>query len=951
MTDRIQLKNNKLIQFTNAVYALCLTVVALSFLFYPVSFEIPQGATPLIGQATKENVLVGARVSLLYKLVFVGSIVWVFSFWLIRKIHKMFLENNRSYFTGLLYAVPMLSYVYLQVTGSDVAHVVQLLLGLFLLDWFWKIVSGRALNSKFLRSNISFELALVYAFLFYILFAFLYGHNLWILDKSVLILLIFQILVLTISALLKIDSSAQVSKVFLLFSAGIPVCIFLSLEVHILSLEKSWFILGYKKLFFLFQLLWIILGWFILRKYNWNHNLIFSRILVPSLIFAYSMLIFYQPLISASQELFELANPANASMRILKFGEIPLLDFMSSHMLSEQWYPLLYQTIFGVDDTISFSIYAFLNLFFFFLVIYWILIRVGLNSRVGLLFLFFFPLLHHVFFSPVTFVFLVLFATQRLFLKPSATRVFLLIVLLLALVVWRIDTGVVAVFTSLFFVPIYWWISKINLRPKELLKGTTAFFGLLLGLFSIALLLRPFNQIKDNFLNALHYIKGSQAHGYAEIFNGSYHQFFVFHILFVLVAVVLIFFIIYTLKKSSLAPDNRNNLWLVFSLFSFIVFLANAQRGLVRHGFAELNELFFTSTFFLGIGFFCVHFVQSKTKEIQFSLLFSVLFFGFVGTKVFPFFPDSVNFSKLLKMSVFKDLNNSLSKEQYSGRVIDHQYFKELHYDDLKRFMDKYLKKNESFIDFSNTPMLYFYCQRNVPGYFNQNLQNTIDDFSQLQLLKSFENAELPLTVYSSYPPGWFDNTDGIPNTVRYYLVAEYIFKNYEPLGVLNNYSIWGQKTRIWKDFALQDSLIYEPKNQELGYICGWQGNKFSKSNLNPREFTILSEIKPYSKEDSDLLHVDFSGSILENKHVTMVLKMNANQHGGMKNSELVFRNMLGEEVHRVSLTRDDNLFEMYEIRLSNHYFWHQNKTLQLDFHQFQGLEKVVILKDNRVEH
>jgi hypothetical protein len=57
------------------------------------------------------------------------------------------------------------------------------------------------------------------------------------------------------------------------------------------------------------------------------------------------------------------------------------------------------------------------------------------------------------------------------------------------------------------------------------------------------------------------------------------------------------------------------------------------------------------------------------------------------------------------------------------------------------------------------------------------------------------DTLNTPLVVYSNYPPTWYDATDMVPNSMRYYLIAEYIFKHYKPLGVLEDKSFWIKKT------------------------------------------------------------------------------------------------------------------------------------------------------------
>ena len=77
--------------------------------------------------------------------------------------------------------------------------------------------------------------------------------------------------------------------------------------------------------------------------------------------------------------------------------------------------------------------------------------------------------------------------------------------------------------------------------------------------------------------------------------------------------------------------------------------------------------------------------------------------------------------------------------------------------------------------------MLYYYAQRKVPSYFNQSLQNEVTEKIQRINLEQTEGLDIPFVVFSHYPDNWWDNTDGVPNAIRYPVLANWIYKNYLP--------------------------------------------------------------------------------------------------------------------------------------------------------------------------
>lgn len=944
-----QKKENNYIFITNSIYALGVTVCCLVWLFNPFSFSIPEGSIPLIGQASKENVSVGARVKLFYQLVFTGTLLWVVFTWLFHHLYKNYIHSFQQYATGLYYSVPIVPFAYFLLTGVDVEPTLSLLLGVFFIFIIRTLVTNSAFFDESNRAiTVSFNLSLGISFLFHILIHFFFGHFNWVQNNAVLLLLLTVCVVQLVLFIVRRLLNEHLIKVLLLTAAGIPLTVFLSIELHILSLEKQWFVIGYKKLFLGWQLCWLAASWLVVKTKRRGLSTFSKRVFAASLIFGFTLLIFYEPIINAKEELFELANPANSVMRVLQFGEIAMLDFMSSHMFSEQWYGLLYQAVFGTGEQVDFTVYAFLNVYLYYLLIYLILVRVGLNSAGAIIFIFFFPVPEYIIFSYMSFVFLALFTIQRFINSSTVRNAFLLFFLLFILVLWRIDTGAAAIFSTLIFFPLYVWLTRKSFATSTFIKGFGLFLAFLLAAAILALILRPWSYLYENFLSALHYIKGSQAHGYAELFNGSYHQFYVYHFLFTAAAIVLTGIAIYIIRNEKLKVNERKNSWLVFSVFAFILFIANAQRGLVRHGFAEQNEIYFFSTFYLGIAFFVVHFIRNKNEPLKYTLFFSVLFFTFIATKYFPFFPDKLNTAAMINPETFKSIKFDLARENYDGRVRHSDAFKERVYGDIKSYMNRHLASNETFLDFSNTPILYYYCERNVPGYFNQILQNSIDDDLQRKLIASIDKQAVPLVVYSSYPPTWFDGTDGVLNTVRYYQVAEYIFEHYQPLGVLNNHSIWGLKDQNWEEIAVKDSIVTQCIDLNLGYLAGFEGNKYVAAGMSLKDYSVLLEKTLLVSDTGGIPKMEIEDKVLSNNSVSLMLKVDSEEKMTFHENKgvVVFRDSNEREVHRVSFVRDDNQFPCYVIRLSNHYFWHHNNTLTVEFLNIAGLEKALLIKE-----
>lgn len=946
--NQITINEKSLNLLLNKIYAMGITIFLLYIIFFPLDFSLQANSTPLIGEASKNNVSVGSRVSSFYKIIFSGVGLWIVFSWILEKIQFRNPISNKKYSTGLYFIIPLITIIYLNILGANATGIMTLLFGIFILDLIQKIDFKKRVSTNNPNDfRLSFPQILGFVFLIYLGFSLIFGNTKSAKECGVLIFLLATSLVQIIEYLFKSKiSETSVTSMFLA-AVGIPFFLFFAVEFQIFSLERKFWIADYRIVFISSLVLWgsfclILNGKWPLKAAK------FLQLSFPwALLFGYCLLVYYRPIINPSEEMFELANPANSLLRIFKFGEIPVLDYMSSHMINEQWYGALYQLIFGFKESIDFTIYAFLNQFIFLLFVFYILKKMGFNTHSATLFVILFPILNEVFFVHVIYSFLALFTLQILIQQVNSVNFFKLFFLLFLLLIWRIDTGVAAIFATAACLPIFWWLYKPKFTLLVISKGIGIFGGLILIVLALSLIIRPWEHTWTNFLTALHYIKGSQAHGYTQIFNQGYHQFYNYHVLFVLVAVVLTISAVFKIKSRLALPEKQiNNHYLLFAIFSLIVFIANAQRGLVRHGFAEGNESFFISTFYLGTALFIMDYFKEKLQAVQFSVFYSALFLLFIGTKYFPYFPTNLKNNQIVSSDLFKNLKTEISKENFKGRVREQPEFAKRTYGALKTYLDNQLLPNQSFIDFSNTPMLYYYTERSVPGYFNQNLQNTIDEFLQLQLINDFKSSDLPLAIYSSYPPTWFDATDGIQNTERYYLLAEYIFEHYKPIGVLNNKSIFGKKSLEFDEISLKDTMLYQPIYSDLGYLAAWRGNAFyqkQQQNINPT--TLFSEKLESNKSKPNSIFL--TKEIVSHNHVELILKVKSDNKIPLNNTNYGFsiQDTLGNLKHEIVFKRNDAQFNYYAFRLSNHYYWHQEMPLIITLNNLEQIEGVSIVK------
>jgi len=89
-----QKKGGVPVLITSSIHALGLTVCFLAWWLSPADFSIPAGSTPLVGAATKENILVAARINLFYKSIISGSLLWIVLTGLLQYLFKTYIISS-----------------------------------------------------------------------------------------------------------------------------------------------------------------------------------------------------------------------------------------------------------------------------------------------------------------------------------------------------------------------------------------------------------------------------------------------------------------------------------------------------------------------------------------------------------------------------------------------------------------------------------------------------------------------------------------------------------------------------------------------------------------------------------------------------------------------------------------------------------------------------------------
>ncbi|CAM9966362.1 unnamed protein product, partial [Chrysoparadoxa australica] len=565
----------------------------------------------------------------------------------------------------------------------------------------------------------------------------------------------------------------------------LPFLVLFVVELNIWSFNRFGDFLPYKWIA-VSILAVVLIGWFAWTKKSNSYksaHLLLTSVYLPGVLIGLVLFAFYAPFQEPASEMFEMANPANAQMRFWWFGEWPFLDYMSSHLLSEQWFGFLFHQFHGYDGSLSFLSFDFFNLVLVFVLGYWFLRRTLSNSFVAFLTLLLLPFPFVFLCRPLAVVLVVYLFFDKCRTQPKWYLCLYAVGFALLSFFWRLDVGISVLYTALVFVPLVLIKEQNRLLTKHLLKSLVicfAGFGLVVAVFG---LIFSFEYLRINFVDALNYVSGSQAHGYSTIVDVDSNGFFIMYIMMPFLAVLGVLYGCWRYFS------NHEN-WTVryapglAGVFLLLIYLVNMPRGLVRHGLVEGHDSFLTATFYLGVSLIVWASVKGKIKIGGFEIVFASAFLLITLFKVFPWPKHHQLVNNALVNSSLANLDLAFQPNNPTDRYRVNQTTNP--FTELRDFLDNQVYPNQTIFDFSNTPMLYHYLKRAVPSFFCQPLQNTITDWQQLNQLNKWNTTLVPAVVYANCPRTWFDQTDGVPNALRQYLLVEKIYRDYRPFGVLD---------------------------------------------------------------------------------------------------------------------------------------------------------------------
>ncbi len=771
--------------FLLSTYITCTLLFAVSANF---STELFHTNDFMIGEATVKGVNVSARISNFYTLLLFCLVTFAIFYGLFTKLMKSFIERieRKDELSTLLILQILLATFYFfngEKSESDaVLHLsILFLFGLEITHYYFKkefiFFKGDVLKSLFL-STIGL---------------YLITENIFITGTVLLILLI-------LFRIKKIQNKFNSISVAL---SALPLLLFITVEITLILNQNGFYNWQYWLTgSFVFLSLLSILYW---RKINQKElSKIIFKWEAPVVILGACIYSVYSPIIPLSGDLFESANNLNPLMMSEVYHSTYYIDYISSHLMSDYFWMKLFALLNGYQNDTAQLIYYGLSFCVYILAIYYFL-KEYFKSHFGIIiFMLFMPYLYFYFAYSYAFALIPLIFLSRFFSTKEVRFLWWFGITSTLTLFWRLDVGIatigasVVIFVFLFLMEKKWRVTLLKIATVLIL-----FYGALFTLY--------YSYCSDLISEALHYFGGSQAHGNSQLTPEKSNLFYLDYFILPGLISLCVLYLLFNFKKHK----NENFFWIVLFFSAFYFF--NFQRGLVRHSFMSMNESYITS-----FAWVILILMYLRLYKVKLSMaLFSVFMVGgfLLSIHSIENKKSLLNESKSFSVNNLPKINGkkivrateNIDFEEYTKPAVD--------------FLKQQLKNDETFFDFSNSPILYYHTEKKIPTQFSQSLQYIVDIHLQKECVKRIQKVKIPWIVYSQTHEAFGDNIDGVPNGIRYYYIASYLIDNYTPSNNYGTFHLWKKKNE-----NQTDTSAYEVRKEhwKLGLMP-----YFWKSNSN----------------------------------------------------------------------------------------------------------------------
>jgi hypothetical protein len=487
----------------------------------------------------------------------------------------------------------------------------------------------------------------------------------------------------------------------------------------------------------------------------------------------------YMPTGQAPTEMYEMANRVLPLMEWHYFRTLPLLEKVSSHFVSDYGFGLMYQFLYGYQglDFLIFDVFEWLV----FAVVAFVLLRELTGSMLAaLFFVLVFPWTGASFSSYYLPGCIPLVLLLQLVKHPSPRNYGLFALVSVAMIPWRADLSVAFLPPLIVLCFILAMQGMLRWKPLLISLGASA---LGMGILCWGICVAAGIDWMANLKAILDYLMSSQSYGLVAMGDAESSPWKLHHLIMPLLAVASA---LWSLMQFWQAGKNRKAFYAI-TFFTAVFAWMNLPRGLVRHGFAEGMDNFLLSISMLS---FPVAFLsQYRISSFQRTVIWTLWIVVFSIWMRYPVRVPEV--SPMVQIFEHPLKGKDLHYHAKQARLQPDTAFIQQHISGIRKELLPMLGEGETFFDFSNTPMLYYYLEKEVPSFFFQNPQNVHSMTLQEDWVRRMPEFKVPIVLFRHDPPNWWDATDGVPNTLRHAIMSRYLQRHYRFDRKAAGYEIW----------------------------------------------------------------------------------------------------------------------------------------------------------------
>lgn len=469
--------------------------------------------------------------------------------------------------------------------------------------------------------------------------------------------------------------------------------------------------------------------------------------------------------------LFEFGMTHTVLQQLFDFGKIPFINIVNPHGFSDIFYAIFYSILNGYQPFDSF-LWKWITPVIITLTGYFFL-KEFVEGELAILLMIFLPIFG--IFHPTNFVIILAgIFFIRFWRNPQLISYFFLLLTLIFCFIWRAESGVSSIF-AICFISIFLYAKLLKKTPSQLWREYSKYIYTTIGIVGVGIFIflilclitheSPIIAVQS-VINL--YIINDPVGTFPGLYPTYDARVALQYAIFPLFGLSVILFFIW------IAITRKDNVTAQLILIAFLAIatLFLSQRGIQRH---SLIEGF--SAYYFPLIACSIPLLWYRSKKLLSIIIVIVIIGSGSFIAQYPLTPVDKDFSTpFFKFIIWENHESRVQVQAIDLAPVGH----------LTDYLNATLRPEETFFDMSNYLMPYTLLRKDyVPNTVSNLLQ--AGEWNQNETIKRLiHNRDRIAIVVTG---GW--QTDKVPNEMRTYRISEYIYKNYRPIGQIDNYEIW----------------------------------------------------------------------------------------------------------------------------------------------------------------